>query len=282
VQGTVSIITPAYKAEATIGAAVRSVLAQTYADWQHVIIADDGADYEALLAAQGISDRRLRFLDSGKVKGGSTRARNIVLDGLTTPYAALLDADDRFKPRKLELATKALDVQPIVSVALDVMRPDFTTLRTVGTGPDRVLRAGEHKWVSLSMDTMLVWDRRKVDARYDPDLPNMTDLDFLMRLYRTSATSLQLGTPLHDYVKIPTSMSNATGFTERMIYSKNLLLQRLEAGDYPMADPAGAEGIAAFLRVSLAAEKAYPAALAENQAALFEDTIEPMLRAARG
>jgi glycosyltransferase involved in cell wall biosynthesis len=279
--GTVSVITPAFRAETTIGAAVASVIAQTYPDWEHWIISDDGVDYEKLLAAQGLADRRQKFLSSDRIGGGSTRARNIVLDALSSPYAALLDADDRMKPQKLALAMKALEDQPIVSVALDVMRPDFTTLRLVGNGRDRVLTAGEHKWVSLSMDTMVVWDRRKADGRYDTELPNMTDLDFLMRLYRTSPTSLHLGTPLHDYVKISSSMSNAAGFTERMIRSKTMLLERLRSGFYPMADPKGAEGIAAFLEISLKAETAYPDVLKDNPTALFEDTIEPMLRAAR-
>ena len=278
---TVAVITPAYRAEGTIAETVRSVLAQSHADFEHHIIADDGQDYEALLATQGLRDPRQRFHSSGKVGGGSTRARNMVLDLIATPYAALLDADDRFKPRKLELAVKALAEQAIVATALDVKKADFTSLRTVGEGPDRVLRASEHKWVSLSMDTMVVWDRRRTDARYDPDLPNMTDLDFLMGLYRTAATEMYLGTPLHDYVKISTSMSNGAGFTERMVRSKTLLLKRLDEGFYPMADPEAAESIAQFLRISLEAEKSYPEILERQPGALFEDTIEPMLRAAR-
>lgn len=277
---TVAVVTPAFRAQATIAATVRSVLDQTHEAFEHHIISDDGEDYAALLAGEGIADPRLRFHSSGKVGGGSTRARNLVLDVIDTPYAALLDADDCFKPRKLELAVAALQDQPLVATALDVMSADFTSLRTVGEGPDRVLKASEHKWVSFSMDTMVVWDRRRADARYDPDLPNMTDLDFLMGLYRTAATEMYLGTPLHDYVKISSSMSNGAGFTERMIRSKTLLLQRLEEGFYPMADPAAAEGIADFLRLSLEAEKTYPQVLAQKPGALFEDTIEPMIRVA--
>lgn len=276
---TIAVITPAYKAQDTIGETVRSVLAQTNGDFEHHIIADDGVDYESLLAAQGLADPRQRFHSSGKVGGGSTRARNMVLDRLATPYAALLDADDRFKPRKLERVLAALADQPVVATALDVMSATFVSLRLVGAGPDRVLAASEHKWVSLSMDTMVAWDRRRTDARYDPDLPNMTDLDFLMGLYRTAATEMYLGTPLHDYVKISSSMSNAEGFTERMIRSKTMLLARLEQGFYPMADPRAAEEIAAFLRLSLEAEKIYPQVLAAKPGALFEDTIEPMIAA---
>lgn len=274
---TVSIIMPAFRAAPFIGAAVRSVLAQSFADWLLFIIADDGFDYAALLASEGLADPRLRFLSSGAVGGGASRARNLALDVIDTPYAAILDADDRFKPAKLARAVAALADYPIVTSALDVMDEHFHRLRLVGAGPDRVLRPGEHKFVCLSMDSMLVWDRRACDARYDATLSNMTDLEFLMQLYRTAPRSYHLGEPLHDYVKRTLSMSNGPGVTAGMIRSKQTLLQRLEQGRYPMADAQGPEGIAAFLRLSLAAEAAYPAALAASPGLLFEDHLEPRL-----
>ena len=153
----------------------------------------------------------------------------------------------------------------------------FRHLRFVGRGPDRPMSAADHKWTNFSMDSMLCWDRRKTDARYDLALPNMTDLDFLLKLWGRAPGGYHLGTPLHDYVKVPTSMSNAPGFTDRMIHSKKLILSRLAEGHYPMADKGAEESVERFLRVSLEAEAAYPAALAQNRDALFEDTIEPLL-----
>jgi len=276
--GTISVVMPAYRAESYIGGAGRSVLAQSYADWQLVIVSDDGQDYEAILAGEGITDKRLRFISSGGVKSGVSAAKNAGFDAVTTDYVAILDADDRFKPKKLERVMAALADHAIVSTALDVTDTAGKSLRFVGAGTDRVLTAGEHKWVNLSMDSMIAWDRRRVDGRGDPKLPNMTDLDFLMRLYRTSATSFHIGEPLHDYVKQPNSASNASGFTERMLLAKSTLRERLAEGSYPMADPGAVEGIDAFLDVSMAAERAYPAALAKNPALLFEDNIEPMLQ----
>src|SRR3569623_2782382 len=217
---TISIVMPAYRAEDCIGGAVRSVLAQTHADWQLVIVSDDGQDYEAVLAAAGLADRRCRFVPSGGIKSGVSAAKNAGLEAVTTRYAAILDADDRFKPQKLERVMAALREHAIVSTALDVTDVAGRSLRQVGSGLDRVLGAGAHKWVNLSMDSMIAWARRKVDGRHAPTLPNMTDLDFLMRLYRTSASSFHIGTPLHEYVKQPNSASNAAGFTERMVRAK--------------------------------------------------------------
>lgn len=271
---TIAVVTPAYKAQTLLPEAVRSVLAQTNPDWEHWIISDDLVDYEKLLAEMGLRDPRQRFRSSGKLGGGSTSARNQLFDELATPYAAILDADDRMKPRKLELALTALQHHPIVSVALDVMDEHYTHLRNVGDGPDQVLRTRDYKFTSFSMDSMIVWDRRVCDGRYDPDLRNMTDLDFLMRLWRTAPGSCHLGTPLHDYVKVPVSMSNGPGVTERMIAAKTTLLERLESGFYPMQDPEAAEGLSRFLRISLKAEAEF------TGAGLFEDHLEPRIRAA--
>jgi glycosyltransferase involved in cell wall biosynthesis len=275
---TVAIITPAFKAERWIAACVRSVQAQTYPDWQHWIIADDGADYEGLLAAEGLADPRHRFLSSGTVGGGASRARNLALDRIATEYVAILDADDRFKPGKLEAAAAALQHHAIVSVALDEFDETGRRLRLVGEGPDRELTPAVYKWTCLSMDSMLVWDRRKTDARYDLDLTYMTDLELLLQLYRTVPASWHLGTPLHDYLKLSVSMSNGPGVTEKMIRSKREILRRLETVFYSMADPSGPEGMARFLRISLEAEATYPAAVAARPGLLFEDHLEPMLR----
>jgi glycosyltransferase involved in cell wall biosynthesis len=261
---TIAIITPAYKAQDTLPTTVKSVLDQTHADWQHWIVSDDGFDYEAFLAEAGLADPRQRFLTSGGVGRGASVTRNVALDQLDTPYAAILDADDRMKPQKLALALAGLADHAIVSSALDVMTMDFAHLRYVGDGPDRVLTPGAHKWVNLSMDAQVVWDRRRCDGRFDASMSNMTDLEFL----------------LHDYIKREGSMSNKTDVTAGMIASKREILRRLETGHYGL----GAEdvdGLAGFLNISLEAEALFGAALAARPGLLFEDHIEPMLAASR-
>jgi glycosyltransferase involved in cell wall biosynthesis len=271
------VIIPAFRAEALIGRAVGSVMKQTHEDWEIWVIADDGQDYEEVLAAEGVRDRRLRFLSSGRVGAGASRARNLALDRIDTPYAAVLDADDRMKPEKLARAVAQLADHPIVSVALDVLSDKYQRLRLVGAGDDRVLTPGTYKFTSLSMDSMIVWDRRKTDARYDLNLSNMTDLELLMQLWQKAPTTAHIGTPLHDYVKLGKSMSNGPNVTDGMIRSKKTLLERLERGRYKL-DTKATEGLAAFLGISLAAETAYPMALKQQPDLLFEDHLEPMLR----
>ncbi len=277
---TVAVITPAWKAQDTIVTTVQSVLTQTHADWELWLIADDGFDYGAFLAEAGLAGPRFRFLSSGGTGRGASNTRNVALEQISAPYAAILDADDRLKPQKLERAVAALEHHGIVSTALDVMTDDFRHLRYVGDGPDRELSPGTHKWVSLSMDSMIVWDRRRADGRYDPTMSNMTDLEFLLQLYRTVPASMHLGTPLHDYVKRSSSMSNGKNVAEGMIRSKTEILRRLQTGHYGLPQ-AEVDGVAAFLTISLEAEAKYEAALAATPGLLFEDHLEPMLPAVR-
>ena len=277
---TIAVITPAWKARDTIVATVQSVLAQTHADWELWLVADDGADYGAFLAQAGIADDRIRYRSSGGAGRGASNTRNVALEEITAPYAAILDADDRLKPGKLARVVAGLADHAIVTTALDVMTDDFRHLRFVGDGPDRVLTPGQHKWVSLSMDSMIAWDRRRADGRYDPTLSNMTDLEFLLQLYRTVPESLHLGTPLHDYIKRSSSMSNGKDVAAGMIASKTEIRRRLLDGHYGLPE-AEVAGLVGFLDISLAAEAAYGVALAERPGLLFEDHLEPRLRAAR-
>lgn len=277
---TVAIITPAWNAQATIAETVRSVIAQTHADWQLWLVADDNADYEQFLAQAGISDSRIRYLSSGGNGRGASNTRNVALDAITAPYAAILDADDRLKPQKLEKTVAALQTHAIVTAALDVMTDRFEHLRFVGTGPDLEMSPGQHKWVSLSMDSMLVWDRRRADGRYDATMSNMTDLEFLLQLYRTAPRSFHLGTPLHDYVKRESSMSNGKDVAAGMIASKTTIRQRLLDGYYGLPNE-DVDGLVGFLDISLKAEARYGAALATRSGLLFEDHLQPMLAAAR-
>ena len=206
---TISIIMPAYKAEATLAGAVQSLMMQSFSNWQLLLIADDGADYESVLGALGLADRRIRYLSSGGVGTGASATRNAGLAACETRFAALLDADDRMASDKLDRFNTAFGEHAIVSTAIQVTDAALRPLRQVGAGADRVLTAGQHKWVNLSdgFDDRLGPAKDRGALR--STLPNMNDLDFLMRLYAGSAASLHLGAPLHLYVKQPSRLATA-------------------------------------------------------------------------
>ncbi|WP_406853889.1 glycosyltransferase family 2 protein [Alsobacter sp. KACC 23698] len=98
----VSIVIPACDAQDCIRAALASVLAQTYPDWEAIIVSDDGRDYLARLASQGVADPRIRQVSTGKVRSGCHRARNVGLESCSGAFVTQLDADDEITPERLE------------------------------------------------------------------------------------------------------------------------------------------------------------------------------------
>src|SRR5690606_16480223 len=274
-----SIVRPAFTAQATIARAAASAPAPTLPHLHMIVVSGVGVDYESVLGRAGIADPRIRHLQSGHMGGGSPPARNVGLDAARYDIAAILDADDAFKPEKLAIMVPLAARHGLASCALDITLPEGTHLRHVGRAPDGLLAPGAYKFANFSMDSMLVHDRRRADPRYDPSLPCMTDLDFLLNLFATVPACFHVGTPLHDYVKLPVSVSNGPGVTERMVATKHELRRRLADGFYPLADPDGMAGIDRFLAISLDAEQSYaprPGAIPPD---LFEDHLEPLLMA---
>jgi glycosyltransferase involved in cell wall biosynthesis len=99
----VSVIIPAYRAQATLGRAVRSALSQSWADLEVIVVSDDQFDYSTLLTADGIKDERLRYISTGRTASGCHNARNIGLGAARGNFIASLDADDLHLPTRLSL-----------------------------------------------------------------------------------------------------------------------------------------------------------------------------------
>lgn len=275
----ISIIMPAFKAQQTIARAVHSIIAQTSQDWELIIVTDDLVDYERVLAQQDIKDKRLRYLSTGKLGSGSPPARNIGLDAAQNRFVAGLDADDCMHATKLAEITAALQTHGVVSTALQVVSAKLEPLRTVGVGPNRTLLAGDYKFTNISMDSMLAHDRQQADPRFDSSFVHLSDIEFALNLFAANVGCFHLGAPLHTYVKQPQSISNKSGASAELIVAKKRLLELLDAGHYPLADPNGVAGMIRFYTASLAAEETYEARLVPKPDLLFEDHLETFLSA---
>jgi glycosyltransferase involved in cell wall biosynthesis len=97
----VSIIIPAFQAQATLARAVQSALGQSYREVEVVLVSDDQFDYAKLLHGAGISDQRLRFVSTGRFASGCHNARNVGLAAACGDFVAALDADDLFYPERI-------------------------------------------------------------------------------------------------------------------------------------------------------------------------------------
>ena len=102
-KGLVSIITPMYKGAAFVGEAIESVLMQTCANWEMIIVDDCSPDNGAGIAEvkKYTADPRVVLIES-EVNSGSSGARNIALRRSKGAYIAFLDSDDIWRPDFLE------------------------------------------------------------------------------------------------------------------------------------------------------------------------------------
>lgn len=89
---------PAYNSAATLPDTVRSVLRQTFADLE-VVIVDDGSEDDTYPVAKKIDDPRVRVLQQDNL--GASGARNTGIRAAAGDVVAFLDADDLWYPHKL-------------------------------------------------------------------------------------------------------------------------------------------------------------------------------------
>jgi teichuronic acid biosynthesis glycosyltransferase TuaG len=98
----VSIIMPAYNAEATLEETLASLYAQTFPDWELCIVDDASKDNTAaIIKRHAANDSRIKPIFLAK-NGGAANAQETSLQAGTGRYAAFLDADDCWLPQKLE------------------------------------------------------------------------------------------------------------------------------------------------------------------------------------
>lgn len=126
----VSVIIPAYNAEAHLARSARSVLGQTFRDFE-LLIVDDGSTDGTWAIAQSLaaeSPERVRALQHpGAANHGVAAARNLAARHAGGTYLAYLDADDEWHADKLSRQVAFMDARPDVGITYtkaNILRED--------------------------------------------------------------------------------------------------------------------------------------------------------------
>nr|WP_308550895.1 glycosyltransferase family 2 protein [uncultured Peptostreptococcus sp.] len=160
-EGLVSIITPVYNAEEFIVETIESVQAQTFKDWELLLVDDCSKDSSGkLIEAKAKGDDRIKYIKLEKNSGAAV-TRNIGLSEAQGRYVAFLDSDDIWKPEKLEKQLAFLDDREVAFcfTSYRYTNSDGSPTSKVARAPEKIDYNGLLKNTIIGCSTVLI-DRK--------------------------------------------------------------------------------------------------------------------------
>ncbi len=272
-----SVVIPTYNRVHLLERAVRSCLAQSFNDFE-IVIVDDGSSDGTREIVERIGDPRVAYVHQANLGGGA--ARNTGAEASRGLYLAFLDSDDEFLPGKLEAFHRAISCVPDQATRtvwysqLWFQRGSGNRLRK----PSRAIRPGERvgdylfAYEGLMQTSTLVVPRTLFEeVRFDPRLRRLQDLDLCLRLEAAGARFAMLPEPqviwhdetAYDRVSYATTAVNMLEWVEanRSLLSERAywgFLGRYAAPVVARREPVKAACflLAAFLRGSVSVPRA--------------------------
>lgn len=212
----VSIIMPLYNNERFVVESLESVLAQTYQNWELIVVDDcstDGSVEQVKKFCEKVSSKKIK-LYSLDFNGGAAKARKAAISHVKGDYVAYLDSDDVWMPEKLERQLMFMQDQDVSMC--------FTGYKTITENgsfknivhvPDS-LRYKDFLKQTITCSHTIMFDLKKVplcllgeirDVAYDyPE-----DLDTWLRVLKTGVVARGLDAPLAKYRRHDGSRSSA-------------------------------------------------------------------------
>jgi glycosyltransferase involved in cell wall biosynthesis len=183
----VSVILPTYNRADVVARAIGSVMRQTFAGWE-LIVVDDASqdDIEEVVASYG--DSRVRYIRR-PVNGGVSAAQNTGIDHAQGELVAFLHSDDEFFAEKLEhqvgLVARSPDTIGAVESGIEVVWPDRTECWPPGLDHADVSDVLAYR-ARVHVSGLLVRRVLATRLRFDEQLRGAEDRDFCIRLLQST------------------------------------------------------------------------------------------------
>ena len=183
----VSVIMPTCNRAKLVERSIRSVLCQSFKNFEFIIIDDGSTDGTDIVIAT-IADKRIRYFRNSSSKGGS-QARNIGIERAKGKYIAFIDDDDSWDEAKLDLQVKAAKNTQADLIYTGCRYVDQTSGEVIKSRvPSRrgdlfsdLLTANHVGPTSTVLLTREIIERA---GAFDPDLPSCQDWDLWLRVAR--------------------------------------------------------------------------------------------------
>ena len=204
----VSIIVPMYNAEKFIGKTIESVLAQTYQNWEMLIMNDVSTDNSlAIVSMYAKKDERIKIVNTEK-NVGVVKGRNFLIVLASGKYIAFLDADDYWHNEKLEKQIKFMKEKNA-----SISCTEYTRVKENEEKINDVIIKEEISYNDMLKNNYLgcltvIYDAKKIGKRYFKELEKNEDYVLWLEIVKDVNTIYGLKENLAYYRVLDNSRSS--------------------------------------------------------------------------
>lgn len=213
----VSIIVPCYQQAEFLPDTLNSILAQTYSDWECIIVNDGSTDNTKEVAAS-FCDKDSRFRYVEQQNKGLATARNNGIKASCGQFILPLDADDMIGPTYLEKAIKHFLDQPNTTIV-------YCQAKLFGE-VNQIWELPKYDYDSFiwlnSIFCSAIYKREDYDKTigYNPNMKyGFEDWDLWLSILNKDSIVYQIEEPLFFYRTKKSSMTNSTHEKMRILYA---------------------------------------------------------------
>lgn len=171
----VSIIMPSYNTAKYIAESINSVLAQTYTNWELLIVDDCSTDNTDEIVQPFLSDERIKYFKNEKNSGAAV-SRNKALREAKGKWIAFLDSDDLWFPEKLEKQIKFMKKNDYKFSYTDYEKIDEASapLNILVSGPEKVTEKAMYRYCWIGCLTVM-YDAEQIGLIQIKDIKKNND-----------------------------------------------------------------------------------------------------------
>ena len=199
---TVTVIIPTYNRSNCLPRAIDSVLEQTIADFE-LIVVDDGSTDDTRAVVTEYDDQRVSYIAHERNRG-QTAAFNTGLEAADGEYVAFLDSDDELSPTFLETTIRAVRTEPndcagsCVTLQAhydhadkdDELLPVPSIMNGMDSIDSEIPRTGGLLLRANAVDSI---------GRFDEEISYNNDVDYWIRLFQNGYYLIGISEPLYHY-----------------------------------------------------------------------------------
>ena len=225
---TVSIIVPVYNVESYLRRCVDSILAQTFTDFE-LILVDDGSPDGCSAICDEYADRDSRIRVIHKTNGGVSSARNAGIDIASGTYCLFCDSDDHVEPDWCEQLVHGIMLRPDAFVVSNLWRANASSAKPCKPVSGEIEQVSYFKLYEYGVSAY-VWNKiyrtdilREHDLQFDENCRFAEDVEFNVRYCACCKECVFICKPLYYYVDNSESIMNT--FREDL-FTRHLPLYR--------------------------------------------------------